>query len=266
MGTEEAARRWGRDPSMIRSLCRQGRIPGAFKDESGSGRLPAQDSPPVASPRREKHSEKERREIASLAHAGANRTRLAREYGVKRLQVYRWMRAYPPEEPLPTVPPHLLRDRTAAPATWDPNTLLAPSSQVTEEPPPPLPNVAQSLEELWVCPAPNPGGARFASVRETAKRWGRAESYVAGLCAAGRVPGALRVPASKAFGRAPPGLRFVWRIPADAPKPPLLVPRLTEAQREEIARRAHEGEGRTALAREYGITPAYVHRLVHRLA
>jgi hypothetical protein len=86
---------------------------------------------------------------------------------------------------------------------------------------------------------------------ETAKRWGYAEAYVAKLCATGRVKGAMRVLTFEAFGRAHPALRFVWLIPVDARKPHTYYTRLTEAQREEIAWRARDGEGRTALAREY---------------
>lgn len=101
---------------------------------------------------------------------------------------------------------------------------------------------------------------------ETAKRWGYAEAYVAKLCATGRVKGTMRVLTFEAFGRAQPSLRFVWLIPADARKPHTYYTRLTDAQREDIARRARDGEGRTALAREYGVTRAYVHRLMNRLA
>jgi hypothetical protein len=106
-------------------------------------------------------------------------------------------------------------------------------------------------------------------VAETAKRWGQAEPYVNRHCATGRVKGTMRVPTFEAFGRAQPALRFVWLIPADARKPHTYYTRLTEAQREEIARRARrarDGEGRTVLAREYGVTHAYVHRLMNRLA
>ena len=101
---------------------------------------------------------------------------------------------------------------------------------------------------------------------ETAKRWGCAESYVAKLCATGRVKGTMRVPTFEAFGRARSSLCFVWMIPSDARKPHTYYTRLTEAQREEIARRARDGEGSTALARECGVTRAYVHRLMNRLA
>jgi hypothetical protein len=103
-------------------------------------------------------------------------------------------------------------------------------------------------------------------VAETAKRWGQAEPYVNRPCATGRVKGTMRVPTFEALGRAQPALRFVWLIPADARKPHTYYTRLTEAQREEIARRARDGEGRTVLARVYGVTRAYVHRLMNRLA
>jgi hypothetical protein len=80
------------------------------------------------------------------------------------------------------------------------------------------------------------------------------------LCVAGRVKGTFRALTFEAFPNAP-ALRFAWRISADAPKPTLFYTRLTEAQKEEIARRARKGERRKALAREYGVTRAYVHRL-----
>jgi hypothetical protein len=86
-------------------------------------------------------------------------------------------------------------------------------------------------------------------VSETAKQWGHTEAYVVKLCATGRVKRTMSVPTFEAFGHAPPGLRFVWLIPADVSKSHTYYTRLTEAQREEIVRRARDGEGRTALAR-----------------
>ena len=78
---------------------------------------------------------------------------------------------------------------------------------------------------------------------------GHAEAYVVKLCATGRVKRTMSVPTFEAFGHAPPGLRFVWLIPADVSKLHTYYTRLTEAQREEIVWRAKEGEERTALAR-----------------
>ena len=59
----------------------------------------------------------------------------------------------------------------------------------------------------------------------------------------------MSVPTFEAFGHAPPGLRFVWLIPANASKWHTYYMRLTEAQREEIVWRDKEREERTALAR-----------------
>lgn len=83
------------------------------------------------------------------------------------------------------------------------------------------------------------------------------------LCIAGRVEGALRVLTFEAFPNVP-DLRFAWRIPPEAPKPPLYYTRLTETEKEEIRRRALKGERKAALAREYGVTRAYVYRLEKR--
>lgn len=99
MSTREAAERWGRDVTVLRQLLKRGMIPGAERNgPRGNWRIPAHGFPPVALPSREKLTEEERREIARLAHDGANRTRLARAYGVQRLHVYRLMKKYPPEK------------------------------------------------------------------------------------------------------------------------------------------------------------------------
>jgi hypothetical protein len=65
-----------------------------------------------------------------------------------------------------------------------------------------------------------------------------------------------RVPTFKAFCHSAPGSRFVWLIPADTPKSHTYYTRLAGAQREAVARRARDGEGRTALGCEYGVTCA----------
>jgi hypothetical protein len=52
------------------------------------------------------------------------------------------------------------------------------------------------------------------------------------------------------------GPKILQRVPA--------LTRLTEAQREEIARKALQGEERTVPAREYDVTCVYVYRLVNR--
>ena len=97
MNAEQAAKRWDRDPTIIREFCRRGMIPGAEKLKRDWS-IPAYDSPPVSLPRRDKLSEEDRREIARQGHGGANRTKLAQAYGVKRLHVYHLMKKYPPEK------------------------------------------------------------------------------------------------------------------------------------------------------------------------
>ena len=97
VSAKEAAELWDRDPTVIRRFCREGLIPGAYKGKK-AWRVPAYDSPPVVLPRREKLTETEKREVAALGHAGANRSHLARTYGVGRRHVYRRMRTYPPEQ------------------------------------------------------------------------------------------------------------------------------------------------------------------------
>ena len=98
---------------------------------------------------------------------------------------------------------------------------------------------------------------------ETAKRWRYAEANVANLCATGRVKGTMRVLPFEAFGRAQPALRFVWLILADARKPHTYFTRLTEAQREEIARRARDRED--CAGSRVRVTRTYVHRIMNRL-
>ncbi len=91
----EAAKVWGRDVDVIRVLCRTGLLPGAFKD-GRDWKIPFEAEATVRAHKREKLTKEDRREIARLAHAGANRSRLARAYGVERLHVYRMMEKYPP--------------------------------------------------------------------------------------------------------------------------------------------------------------------------
>jgi hypothetical protein len=81
---------------------------------------------------------------------------------------------------------------------------------------------------------------------------------------AGRVEGALKVLTFEAFPNAP-DTRLAWRIPAEAPKPTLYYTRLTEREKGEIGRRALRRERKAALADEYGVTRAYVHRLAGRV-
>ena len=97
MTLRQAARRWQRDPGTLRDFCRRGLIPGAYKNGSGYWRIPEGDEPPGLH-RGVKLTEEERREIARLAHGGANRTELAKAYGIERLHVYHLMGRYPPEE------------------------------------------------------------------------------------------------------------------------------------------------------------------------
>lgn len=94
MNAEQAAKRWDRDPTIIREFCRRGMIPGAEKLKRDWS-IPAYDSPPVYLPRRDKLSEEERQEVARQGHAGANKSRLARAYNIKRLHVYHLMGKYP---------------------------------------------------------------------------------------------------------------------------------------------------------------------------
>jgi hypothetical protein len=102
-----------------------------------------------------------------------------------------------------------------------------------------------------------------ASVQETAKRWGKSDAFVRRLCLDARVEGAFRVLTFEASPNSPI-LRLVWRIPADIPNPARQNTRLTDEQKNQMVKRALKGEQRTALAREYGIIPAYVHRLLKR--
>ena len=77
----QAALTWGRDPGVVQDLCRRKEIPGALRGEDGYYKIPKGPEPPGL-PRRAKLTEKEGRGIARLAHAGANRTRLAEKYGI----------------------------------------------------------------------------------------------------------------------------------------------------------------------------------------
>ena len=97
LSVPEAARLWGRSFTSVRDFCRFGMIPGAYKNERGWWRIPEAKEPPGL-PRLNKLTEEERREIARLAHKGANRSRLARDHGITREHVYHLMRTYPSEE------------------------------------------------------------------------------------------------------------------------------------------------------------------------
>ena len=94
MTAKQAAEMWDRDPTVIRDFCRRGLIPGAVKGKK-EWSVPASDSPPVSLPTRAKLSEDERREIARRAHAGADRSQLARTFGVGRQTIYRMIEEYP---------------------------------------------------------------------------------------------------------------------------------------------------------------------------
>ena len=93
--SREAARAWGCHRTSVLRRCAKGHVPGAFKDDLGKWRIPVSEEPPPL-PVRGKLTEKERREVARLAHAGENRTWLARRFNIERHHVYRLMRAYPP--------------------------------------------------------------------------------------------------------------------------------------------------------------------------
>jgi hypothetical protein len=90
----QAALAWGRDPGVVQDLCRRKEMPGAFKGEDGRYKIPKGPEPPGL-PKRDKLTEEEGREIARLAHAGANGTRLAERHGIKRNHVHWLMRKYP---------------------------------------------------------------------------------------------------------------------------------------------------------------------------
>ena len=99
MSTRQAAERWGRNVEVLRRMLKRGMVPGAVRNGTrGNWCIPVSDAPPFALPRRTKLAEEDRREIARLAHAGANRTELARAYGIKRLHVYHLMEKYPPKD------------------------------------------------------------------------------------------------------------------------------------------------------------------------
>jgi hypothetical protein len=72
--------------------------PRRAQGEDGYYKIPKGPEPPGL-PRHAKLTEKEGREIARLAHAGANRIRLAKRHGVKPNHVHRLMRKYPAVKP-----------------------------------------------------------------------------------------------------------------------------------------------------------------------
>jgi hypothetical protein len=80
--------------------------------------------------------------------------------------------------------------------------------------------------------------------------------------ARGEVPGARKVPHRG---------KEVWILPTDATLAPLPTGRppkrgrpLSEDERRTLAARAHAGENRSALAREYGIDRSHVYWLMSR--
>lgn len=99
MSAREAAKSWGRDVTVLRQLLKKGLIPGAERNGPCRVALGAyRPTTPRPSCFRAGTSLRRKNGARSrLAHAGANRTKLARAYGVKRLHVYRMMEKYPPE-------------------------------------------------------------------------------------------------------------------------------------------------------------------------
>ena len=83
---------------MVRDFCRRGLVPGAFKDATKRWKVPEMSEAPGLPPRRVDLGEERRRKIARLGHEGANRTELAKDYGISRVHVYHLMGKYPPEE------------------------------------------------------------------------------------------------------------------------------------------------------------------------
>ncbi len=108
-------------------------------------------------------------------------------------------------------------------------------------------------------------GPFLATAQETAERWGQTEAYVRRLAQHGRIEGAFKTVSLNPFSNlVERQLRFLWRIPPDAPKPTLFYTRPTTAEKEEIVRRRLNGEQRKALAKEYGVTADMVYSYVQQ--
>ena len=93
---QAAAGRFGFNPEVLKRKCRAKEVAGAYKVPWRGGGLwvvPKKTRKP--SDRRRALNEKDAREIARRAHAGANKASLAREYGINRSTVYDLMERYP---------------------------------------------------------------------------------------------------------------------------------------------------------------------------
>ena len=88
------------------------------------------------------------------------------------------------------------------------------------------------------------------NVTETARSWRISEEVVRRYLREGRVPEATK----DSRGR--------WEVPEGTKKPSVSTPKLADGERRELLRRARAGENRTHLAREYGINPSYVFRIL----
>lgn len=96
----------------------------------------------------------------------------------------------------------------------------------------------------------------YESVYDVAEREGTSVQVLKRRCRGGQIEGARKI-SGRGGG--------LWVVPKGAVIPERGSGRtLSERQRHEIATRAHEDENRTALAREFGISRAYVYALMAR--
>lgn len=96
----------------------------------------------------------------------------------------------------------------------------------------------------------------YEPAEEAARRAGHNFEVFKRKCLNGQVPGAYKI-------NGPGG--GLWVVPEDFRMlPPPERPRTGEERGREVARRAHRGESKAALAREYGINRGTVYNLMER--
>ena len=93
------------------------------------------------------------------------------------------------------------------------------------------------------------------SVDAVARNCGVNPEVLKRKCRAGEIPGARKIPWRG---------RGLWVVPVGTRMPPDRRRTLNERRAREVARRAHAGENKAALAREFGINRWTVYELMDR--
>lgn len=95
----------------------------------------------------------------------------------------------------------------------------------------------------------------YLLAEDAAREAGASAQVLKRRCRRGEVAGAFKVP-WRAAG--------AWVVPENTPVRARGTRTLDEAARRRVACRAHDGEDRTALAREFGVHRTYVYKLMDK--